>query len=509
MHHAEEETRYSAVRTLLSLVVLILVSGLIYEKLDLIRMVFFTAPFWMMMLLHRFRVTISTASFAVLALIIFEMFLIRGYAVRCRHLWRQQAAAELWKTELQSNSLVSDPGTTPPPIPQEEVTNVELRDYCAMPHPYPQYMVMGSAEKVDTSEKFVLTRAHCYNWTCTFTEQHEGLGTKLLFVIIMAAFLNMVYVNPKILCGDCCNLLIQCTGAGKCRSWLIWFWVLVTPFFIILYVTWEPNFNYSNLLALGIHLGSVLIKNLERCVVIFTSMLVLFIGYHERRRIARLLDIDDRNFFRFDFRDIYDPQWRTRDLKMFQVCLWKVTAWPPDDVKDIAEGRSRKPSHTTSFFSKLTSSIIPAQSTEVQHLLNKDEQYLPGVGGSMKDLFVRISLGDEEPFATRILYAQQLNPDTAIIFQETFRVNYSDKYNLNVSLRDQDVVGSKEIARKSFDPEDLLQKITGNENRIKHVTKMLDAPDDDDKEMFEAGFVPYKLSEGGAVWLAFSWLKNA
>lgn len=510
---------------IVSFVFLCLVSYGLYMAIDYVRAFYFTFPLWILLIAVRLRWSPSKALPVVLLLILFQLAWMRLYVVKCRHLWRDQMLKE------QATMVITSPSTTLNPASTDrDFLDAELHAYCENTttteghtiknHPkWTWSSLVGVTEDQEdlNEEGFQWGRINCWDWTCSFTEQRDGLGTKMLWFTLIAVVLNVIYVSPgKFGCpGVCVQLSQKWFGAGTCAPVALWFWILYIPSFLVCYVTWVPHFNYSNLIEESLHVFNIVVKDAQRILVIASCLALFFIIYWQRKKLYQLLDMDERNAIRFDFRDWYNPDWRAHRAEMYQICIWKVTSGPTEISADgTIEGTSGD--HKEDSWVQTMGSFVTGNFGYQR--LEREQGHLPGQN-TKKSLFVRVCVGDEEPLATRVIYSKTITMNSVFIFKETFRMNRSNEYELYVDLRDQDVVGSHLISQKVFTIKDLERRLDHPEScqpyppiasdEQQQVTAMhAQKPDADDQKMVEAGFRPYKMSEGGTIWVAFAKLQD-
>jgi phage gpG-like protein len=187
-----------------------------------------------------------------------------------------------------------------------------------------------------------------------------------------------------------------------------------------------------------------------------------------------------------------------------------------------------------------------------------DDNVLPHQGKQC-NLFARLAFGDNEPQTSRIIRMRGImRPETEVAFRTSFSLELRDDLEsntaLHVEIRDQAVVGANELGRVVFKVGDILDEIHFSEVKVQQlnqerndlqlvptaelysqlhrwggptsllgrksttlnaaeeqVVRMMSRqfrndPRREKDELEKVGFKPHRLSQGGAVWLAFAQL---
>merc|ERR1719181_819720 len=307
------------------------------------------------------------------------------------------------------------------------------------------------------------------------------------------------------------------------------------------YVTFVQGFNFNNLYFLGLQTFSVLVEDTERVLLIAVVALCFVLLYLARESIYKLLGIDDRNIIHY-----FNLRGFNRRTIGFQVCIWQVTG----GQKDCARSGSNNNNANRDFGERESRLIRTVLSNP------NDDNLLPNQGKQC-NLFVRLAFGDNEPQTSRVVRMNGImRPDTEVAFRASFSLELRDDIEsnsaLHIEVKDQAVMGATELGRAVFKVGDVLDAIHLSEVKMQvleqenqdlklvpteelntqlgrwggpnpfaksaklnaaeeQVVRMMsrelrNSPQLAKRELERVGFKPYRLSQGGAVWLAVAQL---
>jgi hypothetical protein len=408
---------------------------------------------------------------------------------------------------------------------------------------WPRFYPIGEPDE-EVPRKFKhLLRGRCPPWTCEFSRRQKKLKWALLIAIIVATVLNAIWVVFACPVGRCCGACVEqinnCFGFGRCSLWWIWFWVWFSPMWATTYVTFVNGFNFNNVYMLGLQTFSVLVQDTERLMLIVVIVLCFVLLYLARDSIYKLLGIDDRNIIHY-----FNLRGFNKRTIGFQVCIWQVCGSQRDcDSKERVDNRQ---------------DILERERSLIRTVLSNPnaDNLLPSQGKHC-NLFVRLAFGDNEPQTSRIVRMTGImRPDTEVPFRASFSLELRDDLEsssaLHVEVRDQAVMGASELGRAVFKVGDIMDAIRFSEVKMQEmeqvnqdlklvpndglnktlghwrgpnplarnsklnaaeeqVVRMMSRsfrndPQRAKQELAKVGFKPYRLSAGGAVWLAFAQL---
>jgi hypothetical protein len=323
---------------------------------------------------------------------------------------------------------------------------------------------------------------------------------------------------------------------------LWWIWVWLIPLWVVTYVTMVKDFDFNDLCNACMDFFNLLLADTQKAIIIGAAVVGLIILYVMRDHILAMIGLDDRNIVHY-----LNLQGGDSRLKPFQVCVWRVCASQKSEFKTA---------HIMDDYGNTRNYTFP-------QLFNREENVLPNQG-SQCNLFVRLAFGDNEPQTSRIVRMDRvMRQNTIVPFRETFSLELLDDPELDnalhVEVRDQALVGAQELGRVTLKIDDIKDAIEAAHNEVaenarhkRGFTVMSSSawaerraaggmfgsvntePDLDQAEKLDAaeeqvlwllskevqnagqekakqlmeqvGFKPYRLSKGGTIWLAFSWL---
>jgi len=424
--------------------------------------------------------------------------------------------------------------------------NLKLRAYCnihrndhKMPHVYP-LKVLGVAP-----EQFNLT-APCPHWTCVLTESRQG--GKLVFFEVVALAAILSYAHYRCDCWYCCVWLL---GTGQCRIWWMWFWATLLPFLTVMLIKTTHDKELSVTLMMffsGISNGveSWIVDNTTHQVMLLGGVIGAVVCYVYRDRVRKELGLDEATVLALFPRNTM----KTEDS--FQVCLWRV---------DISADRCFSMFHlidgNTEDGQSSTADSVSARETNREETqsqralmicgLNNEPSgmwgkalraYLPLVNrrgdgdqlhtpsGSIPSLSTRLYHGSEEIQRSRTVRVSPTDwsDEGTVYFQEMFKLSVERRpsSNFRVEIRDSAAaLGHVAIGHCTFSDDRLERQFERSRKAQRRIgvrtvaveqvmQMMLEEPcvsiADEERQMrrmWEVGFAPHRLSEGGAVWLAF------
>mmetsp|Transcript_16256 Transcript_16256/g.33692 ORF Transcript_16256/g.33692 Transcript_16256/m.33692 type:complete len:579 (-) Transcript_16256:39-1775(-) len=496
----------------------------------------------------------------------------RCFLVACRHQWQEKMSDDLGvglpkarpllvNTTLASPNAAVSMASEAAELEAEESSEVhaflnqELRQFCSrsweedeLPSFYPLYQPPKGSMSESSRHSFF--RMRCPAWMCTFPEQHERNKWGALMALCTVAAMNILYVFFP--CPKRFNVVNECFGFGKCRRWWVWVWVWFAPMLLVASVTFIGGFDYGSLSELLLMLFNILLEDVERLMFITVILLLIVAAYLSRGHIYAFLGIDDRSLLHY-----VSMETTAGEGIIFQLCIWRV------DANQRAIQALERAGPAASRSETLTEELLKLKNEEsfMEKLFVKkverkerEDKLIPLVGRT-SNIFVRIAYGDNEPQNSRVVRPhRQMQPDTVVPFQETFRLELEtdkdERTRLNIEVRDQTLIGAHEPGRVSFELEDIRSALKRSQRAAMAKTEplttrmlrppgagpesmsLVQLPDQDlswapvelsaaqmhvmymmrsdprlgqeEQAMYDAGFEPYPLQHGGTIWLAFA-----
>jgi hypothetical protein len=191
--------------------------------------------------------------------------------------------------------------------------------------------------------------------------------------------------------------------------------VYFTLFYSAAFITLVPGYNWVTFF------DNILVNMQMACDwfakltgMIFNLSIVVFVLAY-REKLLRFMGLDTVQLVRLSMWDIADPTYRERSFIPIKVAIKRV------------HGR------------------LPAGDASTRS----------------NDLYVEIRLGDNEPVNTRVHNMTVAEQDCDVFFDEVLQINIpKDRYSMEkmiVLVKDQDVVGAEEIARKVFSVREIYE----------------------------------------------------
>jgi len=430
--------------------------------------------------------------------------------------------------------------------------NLKLRAYChihrydkRMPHVYPLKVVGIAAQQLNIT-------LPCPHWTCLLTEARPG--GKLVYFEILALVALLTYVHYRC---DCLAVSVWLFGTGQCRIWWLWFWATLLPLWSVMLLKTTYDQELSETLS-----GSLtwtftgardwFEEDLGHQVTFFIGLIGAAALYVYRERVRKELGLDEHSL-------VYlFPRRQVTTESHFQVCVWRVDVNAETAIRkfDDFQGLSSEASSSTqrthygqfhesleersphpgfdagncyvckqdpmSIFQRVARSYFPLtpRSADGNFLRTRDDK-LPA-------LCVRFYYGNDEVQSTRTVRpstTEWSSEEGSIFFQENFKISVERRPDskFRVEIRDTGAsLGHVTLGHITFTEHRLRRQFErsrrAEEDRLGErepialqqvILSMRSGASPVEEEallrrMVDVGFAPHRLSEGGAVWLAFS-----
>lgn len=411
------------------------------------------------------------------------------------------------------------------------LANFKLRAYCNMhqddpvlPHVYP-LRVLGITPR---ESNFTVP---CPYWSCVLTEARPGGKLSFYAILAFAAFLHGVHFRLD------CYVFVHFLGSGQRRAWWMWFWACLLPLWLVLLIKTTHEAELSEEVV-GIFSGfELLLKDSPQHVFLLSGMMGgCVLCYIFRDRVRKELGLDD------NVMPLFFPKSEKLTEHTFQVCVWRIDV---NSQSCIAKFHQMDSGLDDSFASSSRGDdsdssarmlAIPAKSPSfLRHFAAylplsanvRDGESLHTADGHPPALCVRFFYGGEEVQSTRIRHVSyaQWSFDGVVDFCENFTISVNPKPRtmFRVDVRDH-TAASISLGSVSFDENRLKKQfersekmeeqgrmhLTDGSMATEQVAQMMEQRTsnvhDDVKmaRMCEVGFVPHRLSEGGAIWLAIA-----
>lgn len=272
------------------------------------------------------------------------------------------------------------------------------------------------------------------------------------------------------------------------------------------------------------------------------ASIVLFIY---RGRVRQELGIDDV-FLRTLF-----PRRSVHAEHTFQVCIWRVDIHahnsvskfnefdmnPEDSSSGVRDELLNSPDMQEDLSARALAMVAPwgavlRNMTPSVIARFSDGESLKTADGHAPSLCVRLCYGSEEIQKTRVrslTYREWLN-DEAVEFHDNFTVSVTPRVRtpFRVEVRDQSLGGvslghinfDERRLQRQFDRSSKMElqfrsKLAGgliSDEQVLQMKQLQSAKAGDGDQMammWDVGFSPHRLSEGGAIWLAFSEVEDS
>eukprot|EP00428_Durinskia_dybowskii_P033012 CAMPEP_0170266964 /NCGR_PEP_ID=MMETSP0116_2-20130129/33404_1 /TAXON_ID=400756 /ORGANISM="Durinskia baltica, Strain CSIRO CS-38" /LENGTH=556 /DNA_ID=CAMNT_0010518111 /DNA_START=292 /DNA_END=1962 /DNA_ORIENTATION=- len=433
-----------------------------------------------------------------------------------------------------------------------------LRAYCNMhqmdervPHVYP-LRVLGV---LPNQANFT---APCPYWSCLLTEARPK--GKLVFFMTIAAAGVLNWLHWRFDCMSC-ETLRWWLGAGAPRQFWWWFWAALLPLCsvmaikttydeelgVVIWQRWHAFIDpiWSFAFDTVDKEGNPIDANGHKIqLVLFIA--VVFVAWIYRHRIRRELGLDEHSLLPFLMarHEIAEESRHT-----FQVCIWRVdltgdapapaAASPRADSVESAEGSDpEQPEDVSRRMPDTRSLMLCGSPSRTRHgrswmqklytpMFRRTEHanVLSTADGRIPTLSVHFYYGMDEVQGTRTIKPSQdqwWNHDP-VYFQENFKISVEWRPNtmLRCEVRDSSAtLGSVSLGSVSFDESSIERQFHRSNNAnpqvrrhsvpIMQVVQMSALPptsqNQEDQQIIQLkslGFEQHRLTDGGAVWLAF------
>jgi len=429
--------------------------------------------------------------------------------------------------------------------------NLKLRAYCnihrndkKMPHVYPLKVVGIAAQQMN----FTLP---CPHWTCLLTEARPG--GKLIYFEILALTGLLTYTHYRF---DCLGLCVWVFGTGQPRIWWLWFWASLLPLWLVMLLKTTHDQELGETLSGSIMWSLTGARDwFEADTAHQVEFFIALIGgaalYVYRDKVRKELGLDEHSV-------VYlFPRAQVSAESTFQVCVWRVDVNADATFAKfqnlegtISEGgSSTQRTNYGHFHESFEEREAPGFDAGNCWIGNRDpvsmvqravRSYLPLVqraadgnflrtrDGQLPALCVRMYHGIDEVQSTRTVRPSTVEwaEEGSVLFQENFKLSVQRRPNtqFRVEIRDTSAsLGHVSLGHATFSEERLRRQFERSRRAqeelgfgigmepvaIQQVILMMrrcSSPLEEEallRRMVEVGFAPHRLSEGGAVWLAF------
>lgn len=347
-----------------------------------------------------------------------------------------------------------------------------------------------------------------------------------------------------------CTFCVSWFGTGQFRKWWLTFWASMLPLWTVMLIKTTHDQELSQYVGDQIGgmrtwlLGANSAAHLPTAVVIVAGGILIYVF---RDRIRKEMGVEEAQILAAMF-----PRSTPLMEDTFQVCIWRVDVSGSSVLKRFEEldGQSTSGSSDASLSSE---GKLSARNLRCSHDLETNScapkqcgtaasifQYIPlgmrpvdGHGdmiqtrdGQPPSLCVRFYYGMDEIQSTRVkrLTYADWGADKAVYFLEVFTLSVEPRPRtlFRVEVRDQSFVGAalghvnfderhlrKQFERSTTMIANLRDRSADGPMAVEQVMQMMthrcEIPNDDEqiRKLRDAGFAPHRLSDGGAVWLAF------
>jgi len=371
----------------------------------------------------------------------------------------------------------------------------------------------------------------CEPWTCTFSEQHRT--GRWAFFLVFFGIICAHALHSSWTCGCAMDVYLGC---GKTRLWWIWIWAIFIPVWSTMYVSRIHNFNCVDFYSWTWRFLWVSLFKFNQLLMCLIALVAAAVAYSSRRSIYRTLGVDDHNILHW----LNLSRSSLSSARTIQICVWRLDVCSEETVEeyrrwcdDPSESRALDfPAPPGGLFSWLSSNrgferLAPRHTN----------RHVPFQRGSAPSFFVRIAWGNNEIQNSRVQrLPAPVDPEDVLYVQENFRMileSPNEDARLYLEVRDQQLFQNTDLGRTTLGVSQILHECRkedeisagfrkrgeqprGGSVATEQIMRMLETsphdasrlrPDEAEnlrRRMFEAGFRPYELSEGGALWIAIT-----
>jgi len=452
------------------------------------------------------------------------------YTVKCESKWRTQALdsqdpnisddafAQIINDIQKHNNSAAYAESLNVRTPMESdnansetvITNEMLSTYCndettqQGSWPTVNIVPISSAEDLGDIGNIFMRPVPCFPLTCTFFM--KSLYKKLMWVmymcvVIASCIMFLTGFCRKILPAFCYNSWRKCFRWSRYQAWLGWYFIWFLPGWVLIYRAFAGDFDYEGIMVMFFSAVDTLTSDTQRLVIVIVLVVAIFVAYIKRERIYEVLEID-RKYLHI-----------TDSLKddTIRVCIWRVDPlrhWT-DEEPQVAQARTFQSMFTTTAASKAATVQPKTEGT-------KKGKYQKGEPAEM---YVRIGYGHNEPMQSQVQFVPAIR-DSPVFFGQTFSVQKQEVFDWEggqspffIEVRDQSVLGSKELRRTRWELEDLEEKIEKSEAKrkkdvswakVQQFSLSKNSSQEEEKRADQFGFIQIPLAPTGVIFLALA-----
>lgn len=453
------------------------------------------------------------------------------YTVKCESKWRTQALdsqdpnisnaafAQIINDIQKHNNSAAYAESLDVRTPMESdnansetvITNEMLSTYCndettqQGSWPTVNIVPISSAEDLGDIGKIFMRPVPCFPLTCTFFM--KSLYKKLMWVmymcvVIASCIMFLTGFCRKILPACCYNSWRKCFRWSRYQAWLGWYFIWFLPGWVLIYRAFAGDFDYEGIMVMIFSAVDTLTSDTQRLVIVIVLVVAIFVAYIKRERIYEVLEID-RKYLHI-----------TESLKddTIRVCIWRVDPlrhWTDEDPQ-AAQARTFQSMFTTTAASK----AAPVANTKLEG--TKKGKYQKGEPAEM---YVRIGYGHNEPMQSQVQFVPAIR-DSPVFFGQTFSVQKQEVFDWEggqspffIEVRDQSVLGSKELRRTRWELEELEERIEKSEAKrkkdvswakVQQFSLSKNSSKEEEERADQFGFIQIPLAPTGVIFLALA-----
>jgi len=323
---------------------------------------------------------------------------------------------------------------------------------------------------------------------------------------------------------ECCGLSWW-LGSGQPRIFWTYFWASLLPFLLVLLIKTTCDDEIGILVGLRFHevqstLSEFFSDTTHRLYFAggCATVVVLYVYWEQVRDYLGL-----PHFTIAQYMLARGPVVEAEEERTFQVCIWRLDLHSLlGDASPREESDNGHDSETDLFLERQNSSRsclgCPRGSFRRRE---EDQDTLRTHDGRRPTLIIRFYYGTREVQRTRVVRPTQSewSAKIPVYVQENFRLSVAFRPGTPLRMEVQDTgapLGTVCIGQVSFDEMKLLRQFDvsrhaqkeSSQVSVHQLIKMMavgnDATKEQVRELKNLGFNSHALSDGGAVWLAFS-----